>query len=109
MSRKGSRREPCAERAPEKLDERKHEQRFARGHEGSREHIAWPVRTEIDTRVADDPRDNEVEPAPGAEEQRAAGCDDDVVRHVTRGKRWSGFRLISLIGITNRRFLEERH
>jgi len=93
--------------APEQFQRAENEQGFADSQKQGRNDVARPMRSEINPRIPDGESQKPIKPAALAIEECATHGDDGVVCHVAGGKGWPRAIAITLIGISNRRPLEE--
>src|SRR5581483_1174321 len=89
MARKEPRRPFTARLPPNQLVYGQQQERFTNYQKERGDHVAGPVRTQIDPGVANSCSDEPVEPAPASIKQRAKNSNDGVGGHVSRRKRRS--------------------
>ncbi len=108
MSRREIRETPRNDRLPDQLAKGEDEQRLGRSQEKCGEHIAGPMRAEIDARPPHCDGDEPVQFPPAPVKKRAADGDDSVVVRVPGWKRCAGTRSFVLVGNANERFPKYR-
>src|SRR5450432_3435912 len=91
----------------EPLEEREEERGFADGQEKSREHVARPMRAEINPRPGDGRGQQEIEPSPAPEEKGEDNGNAYIVRDMTGGKGRTRAVAIAVVGIANLHPFEE--
>src|SRR5947208_9598584 len=97
MPRKKLRHPFAACAPPNQFEQAQQEQCFATRQKKRCDHVAWPMCTEINSRITNGQGDEPVKPAPASAKQRAKNGNHTVRSSVSRGKRWS--RPVSLGGI----------
>ena len=84
-----------------RLEEREEERGFAGGQEKSREHVARPVRAEVNPRPGDGRGHQKIKPSPAPEEKGEDNGNAHIVRDMTGGKRRTRAVAIAIVGIAN--------